>query len=92
MGTFHSDKGELHGITVAVETTGPRVYVGRCDEQTPAGIVLLDGDHHDEGEGGKSNREYLQLAAKYGVFKKYDRTVVPQAVIAAVTRLGDLVG
>jgi len=44
VGTFHDDKGELHGITVVVETTGPRVYVGRCDTQTPQGIILLDAD------------------------------------------------
>jgi len=92
MGTFHSDKGELHGMTVVVETTGPRVYVGRCDEETPEGIILRDGDHHDEGEGGKTNTDYLQFAAKFGVFKKYDRTVVPRAEIASVKRLGDLVG
>lgn len=90
MGTFHSDKGELHGITVVVRTTGERVYVGRCDTQTPEGIVLLDADHHDDGEDGKSNDEYLKFAAKYGVFKKHDHIVVPTAEIADVRRLGEL--
>lgn len=90
MGTFHADKGELHGITVVVDTNGPRVYVGRCDEETPEGIVLLDADHHDDGEGGRSKQEYLQRAARFGVFKKHDRLVVPRAEIASVRRLGDL--
>jgi len=92
VGTFHSDKGELHGITVVVETTGDRVWVGRCDEETDAGIVLLDADHHDDGDGGKSNADYLSFAAKYGVFKKHERVVVPRAEIAAVKRLGELAG
>ncbi len=90
MGTFHSDKGELHGITVVVQTTGARVYVGRCDTQTPDGIVLLDADHHDEGEAGKTNEQYLSFAAKYGVFKKHDHLVVPAAEITNVQRLGEL--
>jgi len=90
VGTFHSDKGELHGITVVVETNGPRVYVGRCDEETPAGIVLLDADHHDDGTDGKTNRDYLKFAARYGIFKKHDRVTVPRADIRTVTRLGDL--
>ena len=90
MGTFHDDKGELHGITVVVKTTGPRVWVGRCDTQTDEGIVLLDADHHDEGENGQTNEEYLGFAAKYGVFKKHDRVAVPAAEIAAVQRLGEI--
>jgi hypothetical protein len=90
VGTFHSDKGELHGITVVVETRATRVYVGRCDEETRAGIVLLDADQHDEGEDGKTNAEYLRFAARYGIFKRHDRVVVPRAEIRSVTRLGDL--
>ena len=90
MGTFHSDKGELHGITVVVETNGPRVYVGRCDEETGEGILLLDADHHDDGAEGKSTGEYLKFAARYGIFKKHDRVLVPRAEIRKVTRLGDL--
>jgi hypothetical protein len=88
VGTFHSDKGELHGITVVVETTGPRVYVGRCDEETAHGIVLLDADHHDDGAEGRSTGDYLRFAARYGVFKKHDRVEVPRAEIRKVTPLG----
>jgi len=90
MGTFHRDKGELHGITVVVETTGPRVYVGRCDEENGMGVVLLDADHHDDGDAGKSTEEYLRFAARYGIFKKHDRIVVPREQVRKVTRLGDL--
>ena len=42
MGTFHDDKGELHGITIVVETSGPRTYIGRCFEESERGVVLLD--------------------------------------------------
>lgn len=90
MGTFHNDKGPLHGITVVVETTGPRVYVGRCDEETREGILLLDADHHDDGADGKSTSDYLRFAARYGIFKKHDRVTVPRAEILKVTPLGKL--
>ena len=35
MGTFHQGKSELHGITVVVDTTGPEIFVGRCDDDGP---------------------------------------------------------
>ena len=90
MGTFHDDKGELHGITVVAETSDA-VYVGRCDTIDGGGVVLLDCDRHAEGEDGKSNAEWLQRAARFGVWKKHDRLVLPSAEVKAVTPLGDFV-
>ncbi len=90
MGTFHDDKGELHGMTVVVRTHGPRVYVGRCDTRTDEGIVLMDVDQHDDGQDGKTTADYLDFAVKYGVFKKHDMLRVPAGEIADVSRLGEL--
>ncbi|MHC4955660.1 MAG: hypothetical protein ACYTGZ_17555 [Planctomycetota bacterium] len=88
MGTFHSDKGDLHGITVVVQTHGNRVYVGRCDEEKPDGIHLLDVDHHDDGDDGRSTADYLDRAHKFGVFAKEKMLFVPRAEIAEIRRLG----
>ena len=44
MGTFHDDRGPLHGITVVVDTKGPQVYVGRCDTYDARWLVLNDAD------------------------------------------------
>ena len=95
MGTFHHGKGDLHGITVVVDTKDTRVFVGRCDTVLPEGVVLLDADMHDEAtapEGGEPTTKaaYLENARKFGVWKKYDRIVVPADEVASVTRLGDL--
>jgi len=90
MGTFHDDKGELHGITVVAEA-GATVYVGRCDTIDDTGVVLLDCDRHDEGEDGKTNADWLQRAARFGVWKKHERLVLPRAEVTAVTPLGDFV-
>lgn len=90
MGTFHDDKGDLHGITVVAEA-GATVYVGRCDTIDDQGVVLLDCDRHDEGQDGKSNADWLQRAARFGVWKQHDRLVLPRAEVTAVTPLGDFV-
>ena len=89
MGTFHQGKSALHGITVVVDTDGPEVYVGRCDDEDERGIVLHDADVHRDGDGGRSKHDYLRVAARLGVFKKHDRLFIPRAHVASVRRLGD---
>jgi hypothetical protein len=90
MGTFHQGKSELHGITVAVDTHGPEVFVGRCDDMDDRGIVLDDVDVHREGDGGRSKAEYLKRAAMVGVWKKHDRLFISSEKIASVRPLGEL--
>ena len=90
MGTFHHDKGELHGITVVVDTTGDVVYVGRCDTLMPTGVVLLDVDVHRDGDGGLTKDAYVARAARVGVWKKHDRLVVPSDEVATIRRLADI--
>lgn len=90
MGTFHQNKGELHGITVVVDTTGAEVFVGRCDTVTPEGVILLDADVHRDGDGGRSKDEYVRRAAQLGVWKKFDRLVVPADKVTSVRRLGEV--
>lgn len=90
MGTFHQNKSELHGITVAVDTDGPEVYVGRCDDMDDDRVVLLDVDVHRDGDGGRSKDEYLERAARFGVWKKHDRLVLDRRRVTSVRRLGEL--
>lgn len=92
MGTFHQDKGEFHGITVVVDTTGPKVLVGRCDEADDEKVVLLDVDVHEEGQNGKTKAQYVERAAKFGVWKKFDHFVLPRSEVASIRRLGEILG
>ena len=89
MGTFHQNKSELHGITVVVDTDGPEIYVGRCDDMDDDKVILLDVDVHRDGEGGKSKQEYVQKAAQLGTWKKHDHLVIDRARVTSVRRLGD---
>lgn len=88
--TFHDGKHDLHGITVVVDTSGPQVWVGRCDDIDDDGVILLDADVHQDGEGGRSKQDYVQQAAAYGVWKKHARVVVPQSEVVSIVRLGDV--
>jgi hypothetical protein len=90
MGTFHHNKSALHGITVVVDTHGPEILVGRCDDEDERGIFLFNVDVHREGDDGRSKEQYVERAAQYGVFKKHDRLFVPRERVASVRRLGEV--
>lgn len=89
MGTFHHDKGDLHGITVVVDT-GPKVYIGRCHEMDDRRIVLMDVDEHADGEDGRSKEEYVRRAAEVGVWRKHAALAIPRSDVVSVVRLGDI--
>ena len=90
MGTFHDNLGPLHGITVVVDTNGPRVVVGRCHEITAALVILHDVDVHEDGTNGVSKTEYLQRAARVGTWTKHSHLSVPLAEVTSIQPLGDL--
>jgi hypothetical protein len=97
VGTFHQGKGELHGITVVVDTDGPEVFVGRCHEVTADGVVLLDVDVHSAEAGGdagfdqKASKDaWVARAARFGVWGRHRHLVVPRERVASIRRLGDV--
>lgn len=92
MGTFHHDKHELHGITVIVETTGPELYVGRCDDIVAQGVILRDADVHREGDpaAGKSRAEFLDQARQFGAWPNLPRILVPSENVREIRRLGEI--
>ena len=57
LGTFHHDKGDLHGITVLVTTKGPESWIGRCDTMLGDHVILFGADRHHEESGRASCRE-----------------------------------
>lgn len=85
----HADKGDLHGITVVLDTTGAELYIGRFFEQRNDGIVLLDVARHRDGANGISKSTYVQTAARYGQWKEFAQVVVPLAEVVSVSRLAD---
>lgn len=85
----HPGHHELHGITVAVDTRGPQLYVGRCHDVDARHVYLVDVDVHEATEDG-AKRRYLEQVAKFGHWKKLDRIAVPLDDVAWMERLGHI--
>jgi hypothetical protein len=90
---FHPGHAELHGITVVLETTGSRTYVGRFDSQDERGIHMLDvGVFDEKGENAAelSKDEYIRRSAKFGIRSEHKHLVVPSSEVARITPLGEV--
>ncbi len=90
MATFHEDRHELHGITVVVETDGPLTYIGRCHDIDDEKVVLVDVDEHDEGRDEQTKEEFINKAARVGIWVKHKQLVIPRAEVASVRPLGEI--
>jgi hypothetical protein len=86
---FHPGHAELHGITVVVETHGPRTYVGRYDSEDERGVHLLDVGVHD-AKGDVPKEEYISRTAKFGVRSEHRHLIVPGDQVARIRRLAEL--
>lgn len=88
--TFHHDRSPLHGITVVVETAGGETWVGRCDDEDAERVILLDADVHRDGEEGSGRDEWLGKAARFGVWARHPRVVLPRRGVRSIQRLGEV--
>jgi hypothetical protein len=86
---FHPGHAELHGVTVVVETKGPRTYVGRYDSEDDQGVHMLDVGIHEE-PADVSKDEYLKKTAKFGIKSQHRHMIVPRQEVARITRLAEL--
>jgi hypothetical protein len=86
----HTDRGELHGITVVLDTIGDEVFIGRYFEERDAGVVLLDVDFHHDGAEGRSKADYVRSAAQYGQWKKLDSKTIPREQVRSIKPLADI--
>jgi hypothetical protein len=77
-------------MTVVVDTHGALVYVGRCEDANDDRVLLLDADVHEDGAAGRSKQEYVQQAARFGVWAKLGRVAIPRAEVASVQRLAEV--
>jgi hypothetical protein len=87
---FHPGHHALHGITVVLETHGPRTYLGRFDSEDERGVHLLDVGVHDESLTGGSKHDYIRRGAQYGIRVEHKHIVVPRAEVLRLTPLGEI--
>ena len=86
---FHPGHEELHGITVVVEGSSGRAWVGRYHETTPKGVVLHDVSLHDSGSAARARAEWIQQQRKFGVRVEARFVLVPAGEAVRITRLND---
>ena len=85
---FHPGHQELHGITVVVHTTEPRVLVGRFDRQDESGVHLIGVSLHNSSES--SEVDFLARTIKFGVRVDRPHYVIPGEQVRQITPLGSL--
>jgi hypothetical protein len=86
----HADRHELHGVTLVVDTDGPEIFIGRCDDISDAEVILLDVDRHVDGEGGRSKAQFVERAAQVGPWKRHQMVSLPRSRVLNIRKLGDL--
>jgi hypothetical protein len=86
---FHPGHEELHGVTVVVEGSSGRCWVGRYHERTPRGVLLHDVSMHDPAGAAAPREEWLARIRKFGVKVDQRQVVVPDGEAARISRLVD---
>jgi hypothetical protein len=89
---FHPGHQELHGITVVLDTHGPRTYVGRFDSQDAHGVHLHDVGVHDASPGALSREEFLRRCDRFGIRPEHRDLLVPVSEVSRILRLVDALG
>jgi hypothetical protein len=89
---FHPGHHELHGVTVLLETTARRSYIGRLDSEDESGVHLLDVAVHEAESGALSKDEFVQRTLKFGVRVDRQHELIPSAEVARITPLREIAG
>lgn len=84
---FHPGHEELHGVTVVVDGSSGRSWVGRYHERTGRGIHLHDVAIHDPATALLPRDAWLDRLRKFGVKIDTKHVVIPDAESARVRRL-----
>lgn len=84
---FHPGHEELHGVTVVVQGTSGRTWVGRYHERIERGIVMHDVATHDPATVAESPAAWIARQIKFGVRVDAKFLVIPNEEAPRITRL-----
>ncbi len=85
---LHTDRHELHGITVVLEARGDATYIGRFDSQDEHGVHLLDVGVFDPASG--TREAFLRRSVQFGIRVDRPKLTVATAEVTQLTPLGQL--
>lgn len=78
-----------HGINVVIETSGPRIYIGRFDSVNGFQALLHDCDVHDV-RAGENKEQYIRETATYGINVVERDATVDVMSVTRVRTLGEI--
>jgi hypothetical protein len=85
---LHTDRHELHGVTVVLDTRGDATYIGRFDSQDEQGVHLFDVGVFDPAIG--TLEAYLRRSVQFGIRVDRPELTVATSDVARVIPLGQL--
>jgi hypothetical protein len=85
---LHTDRHELHGVTVVLDTRGDATYIGRFDSQDEHGVHLFDVGVFDPATG--TREAYLRRSVQFGIRVDRPELTVATSDVARVIPLGQL--
>jgi hypothetical protein len=84
---FHPGHHELHGVTVVVDATGDRTFIGRFDRVEEGRILLLNVAVHDPAVGPRE--EFIRRSHTFGVAAGVKHLALPESDVTAILGLAD---
>ncbi|MGQ0701832.1 MAG: hypothetical protein ACT4PM_01710 [Gemmatimonadales bacterium] len=86
---FHPGHEPLHGVTVVVEGTSGRTWVGRYHERTERGVAMRDVAIHDPALASVSREDWIAKLRKFGVTADEKFVILPAKEVGPITPLLD---
>lgn len=84
---FHPGHHELHGVTVVVDATGGRTFIGRFDRVENGRVQLLNVATWDPSAGPRE--EFLRRSHKFGVAVGAPHLALPESDVTAILSLSE---
>jgi hypothetical protein len=87
---FHPGHHELHGVTVVVDASDGRTFIGRFDRVEDGRVQLLNVARHDPATGTRD--DFIRKSHKFGVRVDATHLALPEGEVRALTPLAALAG
>ena len=86
---FHPGHEPLHGVTVVVEGTSGRTWVGRYHERNERGVVIRDVAIHDPQSAAVSRAEWIEKLRRFGIAVDEPLVVLSPGEAGTITPLAE---
>jgi hypothetical protein len=86
---FHPGHEALHGVTVVVEGSSGRTWVGRYHETNERGVVLHDVAIHEPATAGITRGSWVERLRRFGISVDEPLVILPRKEAGPITPLSE---